>query len=158
MKARGFYVSGGNNSGKGKKGKSGKPSSFKPKGGKGAKGGGKARGMSLDELKAVTACADCEQIGHWKGDPECPKQKRGAHEAARDDGGEEEWYGEDEEYQWYDTYWEEQYDGQARSAHTAYRIHRLRPLQRLLYRPRPLHAARQHHHCRALRHGRVLRL
>ncbi|CAL1151001.1 unnamed protein product [Cladocopium goreaui] len=82
VKARGFYVSGGNNSGKGKKGKSGKPSSFKPKGGKGAKGGGKARGMSLDELKAVTACADCEQIGHWKGDPECPKQKRGAHEAA----------------------------------------------------------------------------
>ena len=76
VKARGFYVSGGNAS-KGKKG--GKGSKGGKSKSKGSKGGSKARGVSLQELKAVAACGDCEQIGHWKGDPECPS---GAHETA----------------------------------------------------------------------------
>ena len=63
VKARGFYVSGGN-AGKGKKG--GKGSKGGKSKSKRSKGGGKARGMSLQELKAVTTCGDCEQIGHWK--------------------------------------------------------------------------------------------
>ena len=31
--------------------------------------------MSLDEVKALTRCTKCQQIGHWHKDPECPKNK-----------------------------------------------------------------------------------
>lgn len=30
--------------------------------------------MSLEELKAVTTCTACQQVGHWHDDPECPKR------------------------------------------------------------------------------------
>ena len=121
VKARGFYVSGQSGGKGGKKGKYGGKSGGKSS--KGGKKGGKARGMSLADLKAVTTCGDCDQVGHWKGDPECPKQRRGANEAAREEEAEEAWdeYDEGADYEWGDEYWEEQYDGQARSAHTAYR-------------------------------------
>ena len=117
VQARGFFVA---SKGQGKKGfKSagkGKSSSSKGSGGK-SKGKGKARnGMSLAELKAVTTCADCEQVGHWKGDPECPHSKRKTNEASRED----EHY-DDEEYHWDDQYWSPSFDGQERNAYQARR-------------------------------------
>ena len=62
---------------------------------------GKARGMSLDELKAKTTCAACGQVGHWKGDLQC--KAKSANEASRaqnDDHDEEadDWYGPDGDY------------------------------------------------------------
>ena len=35
--------------------------------------------MSLEELKKVTTCGDCFELGHWEGDPQCKGPK--AHEA-----------------------------------------------------------------------------
>ena len=127
VKARGFYVSGSSNAGKGKKGQKGS----KGKKGKGSsKGGGKARGgMTLQELKAVTTCGDCEQVGHWRGDPECPKQRRGAHEAGRGDDHDPwdaDWY-DDADYQWDDGTWDEFQENQARAAHTATRPVQVKP-------------------------------
>ena len=105
VKARGFYVS----KGKGKKGKSkGKDGS---KGaGKGpakSKGkGGKARGgMSLEELKKVTTCGDCQELGHWKGDPQCKGPKK-AHEAINVEPEEQDEYAEADDYSgYYDDPW-----------------------------------------------------
>ena len=127
VKARGFYVSGSSNAGKGKKGQKGS----KGKKGKGSsKGGGKARGgMTLQELKAVTTCGDCEQVGHWRGDPECPKQRRGAHEAGREDDydpWDADWY-DDADYKWDDGTWDEFQENQARAAHTATRPAQVKP-------------------------------
>ena len=31
----------------------------------------------LEARKASSRCADCKQLGHWKGDPECPKVQKG---------------------------------------------------------------------------------
>ena len=31
----------------------------------------------LDARKATSRCADCKQMGHWKGDPECPRVQQG---------------------------------------------------------------------------------
>jgi hypothetical protein len=31
----------------------------------------------VDPRKAASRCADCKQLGHWKGDPECPRVKDG---------------------------------------------------------------------------------
>ena len=45
-------------------------------GGKSAgKGGGK--GQTTDERKKVSRCSSCDQVGHWKGDPECPNVQSG---------------------------------------------------------------------------------
>ena len=72
VKARGYHVT----KGKGKKGAGksngkdgGKSAGKAPPKSKGK--GGKARGMSLEELKKVTTCGDCFELGHWKGDPQC---------------------------------------------------------------------------------------
>ena len=32
---------------------------------------------SVDPRKAASRCADCRQLGHWRGDPECSKVKSG---------------------------------------------------------------------------------
>eukprot|EP00913_Durusdinium_trenchii_P008023 g7523.t1 len=74
VQARGYYVRGG----KGKSGGRGKGDRGKGRGGKKGKGGksagGKTRGgLTLQELKAKTACAECGAIGHWK--EECPKRQ-----------------------------------------------------------------------------------
>eukprot|EP00435_Cladocopium_sp_Y103_P026045 s2476_g6.t1 len=103
VKNRGFYVA---DKGKGKKGKgSGKSKgATKGKGHKGSgKHGGKARGMSLDELKAVTTCAACEQVGHWRGDPQCPK--RNANEATRDAQGDDAEGDPEDAGQWQEGEW-----------------------------------------------------
>ena len=34
-------------------------------------------GASVDARKKTTKCADCGQIGHWRGDAVCPKVKAG---------------------------------------------------------------------------------
>ena len=119
VQARGYYVA---SKGKGKKGSKSSSKGGKSSGGKssgGGKGKGKARnGMSLAELKAVTTCADCEQVGHWKGDPECPHSKRKTHEATRDEDAEQ--Y-DDEDYHWDDQYWSPSFDGQERNAYQARR-------------------------------------
>lgn len=133
VKNRGFYVS---DKGKGKKGKgSGKTKSGgKGKGRKGpSKGGGKARGMSLDELKAVTTCTACGQVGHWHDDAECPK--RGAHKASREhdeDDEQEDWQWQEGDWSWADEEWEawatERYGyPTARYAHTSSRTMTSRP-------------------------------
>ena len=31
--------------------------------------------MTLEELKAVTRCGKCKQVGHWHKDPECPRNQ-----------------------------------------------------------------------------------
>ena len=104
VQARGFFV----NSGKGKKGgKSfGKGSGKgKPKSqGKGysKSSGAKARGgMSLDELKAVTVCADCGMKGHWRGDAACTAKK--VNEASKTDA--------DVDYQYDEDDWQEDWYG-----------------------------------------------
>ncbi|CAE7233125.1 GIP, partial [Symbiodinium necroappetens] len=110
VQARGYYVGGGK--GKSKSADKGKGKSSDKGKGKSKKGGGKARGMSLEELKARTACGDCGQKGHWRGDPECRGPKK-ANEANRapDDGAEDEeeaddWYGEYDDGSW--SQWEAQ--------------------------------------------------
>ena len=103
VKARGFYVN--KSKGKGKFSK-GKGQSDKGKGKSKHGGGGKARGgMSLEELKKVTVCGDCQQTGHWKGDKECRGPKK-AHETTVATP-EEERYEENQEYEeeWQD--WEQ---------------------------------------------------
>ena len=111
VQARGFYVNaGGKGKGKGSKGDVGK--SKGKGGGKGKKGGGKARGMSLEELKAKTACGDCGLKGHWRGDPEC--KMKNAHQAGRADPEDvdgDDWYGEYNDEQWHS--WEENRYGYA---------------------------------------------
>ena len=96
VQARGYYVGSGKSSGKGGKSKS----KGKSKGGKqGQSKGGRARGMTLDELKAVTTCAECGQKGHWKGDPGCLGAKA-VHATGRqeDADGEE----DEDDGSWYD--------------------------------------------------------
>ena len=39
--------------------------------------GGKDNRNRLDARKASSRCADCKQLGHWKGDPQCPLVKSG---------------------------------------------------------------------------------
>jgi hypothetical protein len=59
-KARGFS----NPAGKGK--------------GKSSKGRGKGQPVkNLEDRKKITRCADCQQVGHWRGDEACPKVKEG---------------------------------------------------------------------------------
>lgn len=123
VKARGFFVK----SGKGAKGKGkGKTTSTSssstskgapPKGfnkGKSRGRGGRARRMTLEELKSVTTCADCGEMGHWKGDSMCKNPKK-AHETQHFDGETEEdetgyyddWYhpeGNWDDENWYDNY------------------------------------------------------
>ena len=99
VQARGYYV--GNRS----KGKGKDKSKSKGKGKKGSSGGksgGKARGMSLDELKAVTTCAECGQRGHWKGDAACPGAAKSAHATGRADEDEEAEHVVDYDDGWYD--------------------------------------------------------
>lgn len=67
VQARGYYVKG-KSKGKGKSKSSSKGGKSKGRG-----KGGKARsGLSLEELKAKTTCAECGQPGHWKN--ECPRK------------------------------------------------------------------------------------
>ena len=33
--------------------------------------------QSIDERKKISRCGDCDQKGHWGGDPECPMVKSG---------------------------------------------------------------------------------
>ena len=58
-----------------------------------AKGGGNRPALQLqskiDKRKAKSTCHDCHQIGHWAGDPECPKQ-RGANAVEHLDAVDEE--------------------------------------------------------------------
>ena len=99
VQARGYYV-GGKSTGKSGKSKSkGKGKGGGKKGGPSGKGG-RARGMSLDELKAMTACAQCGQRGHWKGDAACPGAKT-VHAAGRHDEEEAE-ASYDQDDGWYD--------------------------------------------------------
>ena len=110
VQARGYYVGGGK--GKSKSADKGKGKSSDKGKGKSKKGGGKARGMSLEELKARTACGDCGQKGHWRGDPECrgPKKANEANRAPEDGAEDEEeaddWYGEYDDGSW--SQWEAQ--------------------------------------------------
>ena len=39
--------------------------------------GGDSSTSSLEARKASSRCAECKQIGHWKGDPECPNVQKG---------------------------------------------------------------------------------
>lgn len=81
------------------KGKSKDKSKGMPKGkGRGKKGAGKARGMSLDELKKSTACADCGQTGYWRGDPECPRKANVTTKDENDYDDEEAWDYEDDSW------------------------------------------------------------
>ena len=52
---------------------------WKSGGGKSSgKGGGKqGSGQSTDERKKLSRCSSCDQVGHWKGDPECPNVQSG---------------------------------------------------------------------------------
>ena len=110
VKARGFYVNKGKGkkaSGKGKNKDGGKTAGKSPPKSKGK--GGRARGMSLEELKKITTCGDCFEIGHWKGDPQCKGPKK-AHEAGNVDASAEH-YGDDDgyndyDYNQYNEYWE----------------------------------------------------
>ena len=119
VQARGFYVgSASKGKGRGKGDSKGKGKT------KGKKGDGRARGMSLDELKAKTTCAACGQLGHWKGDPQC--RAKSANEASRaeaegveDDEGD--WYGEYSSDQW--ATWESERYGYS-DDRMAYTIHR----------------------------------
>ena len=123
VQARGYYV---RSKGKGKSSSKGKGSSKGAGKGKGKKGGGKARGMSLEGLKKVTTCADCDQVGHWKGDPECPMRR--ANHAAKEEPLDEEddeygaeVYGEWEPEQW-EVWFSENYGSKDdRSAHISER-------------------------------------
>ena len=38
---------------------------------------GPKTGKEEDKRKTTSRCADCKQLGHWKGDPECPHVKSG---------------------------------------------------------------------------------
>lgn len=110
VKARGFYTNKGKGKGKppGKKGKSSGALHSPQKGDKGSRKGGKGKargGMSLDELKKVTACGDCQQLGHWKGDPQCPKATKKAHETHTIDLDPDEIVGEVDSW-WDEDYWE----------------------------------------------------
>ena len=94
VQARGYYVKG-KSKGKGKKG--GKTAKG---GGKGKKGGKTRGGLTLEELKAKTACGDCGQVGHWHGDAACPMRK--ANMTGGQCGDEEQHYDEAEEtYDWH---------------------------------------------------------
>ena len=95
VQARGYFVGGGKSSGKGK----GKAKGKSKGGKKGQSKGGRARGMTLDELKAVTTCAECGQKGHWKGDPGCPGAKA-VHTAGRQEDVDDEQ--EYDDGSWYD--------------------------------------------------------
>ncbi|CAK9013897.1 unnamed protein product, partial [Durusdinium trenchii] len=133
VQSRGYWVKGGKGKGKGKSSKgAGKGSKGgKPSKGRGKGGSGKARGMSLDELKAQTACAECGMMGHWK--DECPNRKSNVtrnyddeHYGDQDYDNEENWdYGpgfegdEWTEENWQD-WWPEQ-DAGLRSSHTTLR-------------------------------------
>ena len=100
VQARGFYVKG--KGGKGKsKGKAGSKGAGKKGSGKKGGGGGKARGMSLEELKKVTACSECGEIGHWHS--ECPRK---AHATIREEDGDHE--EEDDDYygEWTPEEWD----------------------------------------------------
>ena len=110
VQARGFYVKG---KGKGKSKNRGKGSGKGSKDGGKSKSrgkGGKARGMSLEELKAVTACTECGQTGHWK--DECPARKSHVthHAEVHDDGddGQEQadYDAHEPDYEWDDGTWE----------------------------------------------------
>eukprot|EP00959_Pyramimonas_sp_CCMP1952_P105884 2213932-Pyramimonas_sp.AAC.1 len=35
------------------------------------------RQKEIDDLKKNSVCKACDQRGHWKGDPECPKTRGG---------------------------------------------------------------------------------
>ena len=46
----------------------------------GSKGGGKKRPLdrrTVEDRKKYSACSSCGQMGHWRGDPQCPKVQRG---------------------------------------------------------------------------------
>jgi hypothetical protein len=85
--------------------------------------------MSLDELKKNTACADCGQTGHWRGDQYCPRRSNTTVKEEPDPDAEEEW--DYEGYEWHDGYehqwsgWTDEYSWQAddRSAHALQRQH-----------------------------------
>ena len=111
VQARGYYVRG---KGKGKGGDRGAGRGGKKGNGKGGKSSGKNRargGLSLQELKAKTACAECGAVGHWK--DECPNRKSNlTHhtEYRHDEPDEAEWQdyeGRDErEWEWDDADWD----------------------------------------------------
>ena len=132
VQARGYYVKG---KGKGKsKGKKGGKGGFKgkTKGGKGAKG--KARGgLTLEELKAQTACTNCDEIGHWHDDcPHPPRRANVTHQQGADGGNDDEAYGEwdydagNYYEEWDDAAWDEWSPtgatGETRSTHAANRF------------------------------------
>ena len=136
VQARGYYVKG---KGKSKGGKD-RSKGATPKGKGRGKSGGKARGMSLEELKKVTTCADCNETGHWRGDPECRKSnvaiKEEPEEHYDDDYDVDEWFTGCYEYdphaaqhQW--SGWTDDYKQQAdeRSAHALQRTNRRRFLE-----------------------------
>ena len=110
MKARGFFpVKGKGRGGKGKKSKGG---------GRGKKGADSATVLAtaakkkpmkpkmtqqeILERKQTSACGVCGQVGHWKGDPECPGPPGGKGNYAaivgHESQGEED--AEDEEPEW----------------------------------------------------------
>ncbi|CAK9000465.1 unnamed protein product [Durusdinium trenchii] len=92
VQARGYYVNG--KGGKGKSGGKGKKGAPKGKGRGGGGSKGKARGMTLEELKKTTTCAACGQKGHWKGDGECRQSNITAHNDFDEEQEGDEWYGE----------------------------------------------------------------
>ena len=112
VQARGYYVKGkGGSKGKGKPSKSG---------GKGKKSGKARGGLPLEELKAKTACGDCQQVGHWHGDPECPKRNSNVTGAAADQPEEEQYDEYYEPYDWYGGEWDPYEDHAEQDYHTAY--------------------------------------
>ena len=96
--------------------------------------------MSLEELKKVKTCADCNETGHWRGDPECRKSnvaiKEEPEEYYDDDYDVDEWFTGCYDYdphaaqhQW--SGWTDDYKQQAdeRSAHALQRTNRRRFLE-----------------------------
>ena len=100
VQARGYYLKG---KGKGGKSKGGKDrSKGMGKKGSGKKGNsGKARGMTLEELKKVMACSECGQIGHWHN--KCPRK---AHATVREEDDFYDEEGDDYYGEWTPEEWE----------------------------------------------------
>ena len=117
VQARGYYVKG-KSKGKGKHG--GKPSKG---GGKGKKSSKARGGLSLEELKAKTACGDCGQVGHWHGDPECSMRKSNKvlfTAAADPQDDEQQAYEDEESYGWYGEWDPYGHYAEEEDSHTAY--------------------------------------
>eukprot|EP00971_Amphidinium_carterae_P101619 2011585-Amphidinium_carterae.1 len=50
---------------------------YKGRFGNGAKASGQGEKKSVEDKKKTSKCADCGRVGHWRGDPTCPKVRSG---------------------------------------------------------------------------------